>query len=96
MFQVRYRQVQERGWSYRVQQLPGGLELTRTEYGFCQLHVQRWLFWAEWRDMRGVRRWQVQERGWIYRLQQLPGELELVCAEYGFGRLHLHGWLVGA
>jgi hypothetical protein len=96
MFPVRRRQVQERGWSYRVQQLPGGLELTRTEYGFGQLHVQRWLFWAEWRDMRGVRFRQVQERGWIYRVQQLPGELELACAEHGFGRLHLQGWLVGA
>ena len=96
MFQVRRRQVQERGWSYRVQQLPGGLELTRTEYGFGQLHLQRWLFWAEWRDMRDVRFRQVQERGWIYRVQQLPGELELVCAEHGFGRLHLQRWLVGA
>ena len=83
------RQVQERGWIYRVQQLSGGLELTRTEHGFGQLHLQGWLFWAEWRDMRGVRCRHVQERGWIYRLQQLPWGLELACAEYGFDRLHL-------
>jgi hypothetical protein len=96
MFPLRRKQVQERGWSYRVQQLPGGLELACAEYGFGQLHVQRWLFWAEWRDMYGVRRWQVQERGWIYQLQQLPGRLELACGEYCFGRLHLQHWLVGA
>ena len=96
MFQVRRRQVQGRNWIYRVQQLPDRLELTSTEYGFGQLHLQRWLVWAEWRDMRDVRLRQVQERGWIYRLQQLPGGLELASAEYGFGRLHLQGWLVGA
>jgi hypothetical protein len=79
-----------------VQKLPSGLELTRTEYGFGQLHLQRWLFWAEWRDMHGVRRRQVQERGWIYQLQQLPGKLELAYAEYGFGQLHLQCGLVGA
>ena len=95
MFQVRRRQVQARSWIYRVQQLPGRLELTSTEYGFGQLHLQRWLFWAEWRDMRVVRFRQVQEHGWIYRLQQLPGGLELASAEYGLGRLHLQGWLVG-
>ena len=96
MFQVRRRQVQERGWIYRVQQLSGGLELTSTEYCLGQLHLQGWLFWAEWRDMRGVRFRQVQERGWIYRLQQLPAGLELASSEYGFGRLHLQRWLVGA
>ena len=96
MFQVRRRQVQERNWIYRVHQLPGRLELTSTEYDFGQLHLQRWLFWAEWRDMHVVRFRQVQELGWIYELQELPGGLELASAEYGFGRLRLQGWLVGA
>ena len=96
MFQVRRRQVQERNWIYRVQQLPGRLELTSTEYGFGQLHLQRWLFWAEWRDMRGVRCRQVQEHGWIYRLHKLSSGLELASREYGFDRLHLQDWLVGA
>jgi hypothetical protein len=96
MFQVRRRQVQERNWIYRVQQLPGSLELTSTEYGFGQLHLQRWLFWAEWRDMRGVRCRQVQEHGWIYRLHKLSSGLELASREYGFDRLHLQDWLVGA
>jgi hypothetical protein len=96
MFQVRRRQVQERGWNYRVQQLPGRLELTSTEYGFGQLHLQRWLFWAEWRDMHGMCFRQVQERGWIYRLHKLSSGLELTCVQYGFGRLHLQFGLVGA
>ena len=96
MFQVRRRQVQERNWIYRVQQLPDRLELTSTEYGFGQLHLQRWLVWAEWRDMRGVRCRQVQEHGWIYRLHKLSSGLELASAEYGFDRLHLQSWLVGA
>jgi hypothetical protein len=79
-----------------VQQLPDRLELTSTEYGFGQLHLQGWIFWAEWRDMQGVRCRQIQKRGWICRLHQLPGRLELAFAEYGFGRLHLQRWLVGA
>ena len=79
-----------------MQQLPDRLELTSTEYGFGQLHLQRWLFWSEWRGMRGVRFRQIQKRGWICRLQQLPDRLELACAEYVFVRLHLQGWLVGA
>ena len=43
---VRFRQVQERGWIYRVQQLPGELELACAEHGFGRLHLQRWLVGA--------------------------------------------------
>jgi hypothetical protein len=43
---VRYRQVQERGWIYRLQQLPGELELASGEYGFGRLHLQGWLVGA--------------------------------------------------
>jgi len=95
MCQVRRRQVQERGWSYGVHLVPDRLELTSTEYGFGQLHLQRWLFWAEWRDMRGVRRRQVQELGWRCELQHLPGKLELTRAEHSFEQLHLQRRMVG-
>jgi len=95
LFQVRRRQVQERGWIYGLQQLPDRLDLTRTEYGFGQLHLQRWLFWAEWRDMRGVRRRQVQELGWRCELQHLPDKLELTRAEHSFEQLHLQRRMVG-
>ena len=40
------RQVQELGWIYRMQQLPGGLELACTEYSFDRLHLQGWLVGA--------------------------------------------------
>jgi hypothetical protein len=40
MHGVRRRQVQERGWIYQLQQLPGKLELAYAEYGFGQLHLQ--------------------------------------------------------
>jgi hypothetical protein len=43
---VRRWQVQERGWIYRVQQLPGWLELACAEYGFGRLHLQGWLVGA--------------------------------------------------
>jgi hypothetical protein len=93
MHGVRFRQVQERGWTFRLQQLSGEVYVACAEYSFFRLHLQRWLFWGGWRDMHGVRFRQVQERGWTYRLQQLPGWLELACAEYSFDRLHLQCWL---
>jgi hypothetical protein len=46
MHVVRFRQVQELGWIYQLQQLPGGLELASAEYGFGRLHLQGWLVGA--------------------------------------------------
>jgi hypothetical protein len=43
MHGVRRRQVQELGWIYQLQQLPGRLDLACAEYGFGRLHLQRWL-----------------------------------------------------
>ena len=40
MHGVRRRQVQERGWIYRVQHLPGWLELACAEYSFGRVHLQ--------------------------------------------------------
>jgi hypothetical protein len=36
---VRFRHVQERGWIYQLQQLPGEVELTCAEYSFGRLHL---------------------------------------------------------
>jgi hypothetical protein len=41
MHGVRRRQVQERGWIYLLQQLPGGLKLACAEYSFGRMHLQR-------------------------------------------------------
>ena len=46
MHGVLHWQVQERGWIYGLQQLPGGLELACAEYGFGRLHLQGWLVGA--------------------------------------------------
>jgi hypothetical protein len=46
MHGVWFRQVQERCWIYKLQQLPGRLELACAEHGFGRLHLQRWLVGA--------------------------------------------------
>jgi hypothetical protein len=43
---MHFREVQEHGWIYRLQHLPGELELACAEYSFGRLHLQRWLFWG--------------------------------------------------
>ena len=77
MHNVLSRQVQERGRIYRLYQLPDGLELACTEYGFDRLHLSGGMVRAYWRRMYGVLGRQVQKHGWIYRLQELPSGLEL-------------------
>ena len=83
------RQVQERCWSYQLQQLSGRLELAFAEHSSEQLHLQRGLFWCKWRRMHGVRRRQVQERCWSYQLQQLPGRLELAHSKHCTDKLQM-------